>query len=377
MALDYYIRSGQKQLRCGYTTGTCAALAAAGATELLLSGTKPEVLSLVTPKGIPVETAPAFLRMEEETAVCGVVKDGGDDADVTHGLTVEAHVKKSGFPGITIDGGEGVGRVTKPGLDQPVGSAAINRVPRQMIQEQVQQVCDELGYDGGLEVLICIPGGREAAEKTFNPALGVEGGLSVLGTSGIVEPMSQQALVDTIALELGQAAALGAKRLILTPGNYGEDFLRENRLAGPEIPVVKCSNFIGDALDIASTHPFEDVLLVGHMGKLVKLAGGVMNTHSRYADCRRELICAYAALQGASQQVCVQLMQAATTDGCMEILDRAHLREPVMERLLEAVQQHLERRVQGKYRIGAVLFSNQYGLLGQTQEAKEIIKAWQ
>lgn len=377
MALDYYIRSGQKQLRCGYTTGTCAALAAAGATELLLSGTKPEVLSLVTPKGIPVETAPAFLRMEEETAVCGVVKDGGDDADVTHGLTVEAHVKKSGVPGISIDGGEGVGRVTKPGLDQPVGFAAINRVPRQMIQEQVQQVCDELGYDGGLEVLICIPGGREAAEKTFNPALGVEGGLSVLGTSGIVEPMSQQALVDTIALELGQAAALGAKRLILTPGNYGEDFLRENRLAGPEVPVVKCSNFIGDALDIASTHPFEDVLLVGHMGKLVKLAGGVMNTHSRYADCRRELICAHAALQGASQQACVQLMQAATTDGCMEILDRAHLREPVMERLLEAVQQHLERRVQGKYRIGAVLFSNQYGLLGQTREAKEIIKAWQ
>ncbi len=376
MALDYYIRSGQKQLRCGYTTGTCAALAAAGAATFLLSGKKPETLSLMTPKGIPVETAPAFLLIKEDTAVCGVVKDGGDDADVTHGLTIEAHVKKSSAPGIFIDGGEGVGRVTKPGLDQPVGFAAINRVPRRMIEEQVQQVCDALGYDGGVEVLICIPGGKEAAQKTFNPMLGVEGGLSILGTSGIVEPMSEQALVDTIAVELRQAAALGAKRLILTPGNYGEDFLRENQIAGDTIPVVKCSNFIGDALDIASTYPFTEVLLVGHIGKLVKLAGGVMNTHSRYADCRTELICAHAAVCGASQEMCMALLQAATTDACIEILDSAQLRGPVMDRLLQAIQQHLDHRVRGKYQIGAVLFSNQYGLLGETQKAKEIMESW-
>lgn len=376
MALDYYIRSGQKQLRCGYTTGTCAALAAAGAAEFLLSGKKPETLSLMTPKGIPVETAPAFLLIKEETAVCGVVKDGGDDADVTHGLTIEAHVKKSDRPGIFIDGGEGVGRVTKPGLDQPVGFAAINRVPRRMIEEQVRQVCDKLGYDGGMEVLICIPGGKEAAQKTFNPMLGVEGGLSILGTSGIVEPMSEQALVDTIAVELRQAAALGAKRLILTPGNYGEDFLREYQIAEDTVPVIKCSNFIGDALDIASTHPFEEVLLVGHIGKLVKLAGGVMNTHSRYADCRTELVCAHAAVCGASPETCLALLQAATTDACIEILDSAQLRVPVLDRLLEAIQQHLEHRVRGKYQIGAVLFSNQYGLLGQTQMAKEIMESW-
>src|SRR5699024_10544109 len=153
------------------------------------------------------------------------------------------------------------GRVTRPGLDQPVGFAAINRVPRRMIEQQVQQVCDDLGYDGGVEVCICIPGGRETAQKTFNPLLGVEGGLSVLGTSGIVEPMSEQALVDTIAVELRQTAALGSKRLLLTPGNYGEAFLRESSLAA-DVPVVKCSNFIGDALDIAGIHPFEEVLLV-------------------------------------------------------------------------------------------------------------------
>ena len=375
MALEHYIRSGQKQLRCGYTTGTCAALAAAGATTLLLSGRQLHTLSLRTPKGIAVETAPDFLFLKEGTAVCGIVKDGGDDADVTHGMTIEAHVKKSCRPGIFVDGGEGVGRVTKPGLDQPVGAAAINRVPRRMIEQQVQQVCDEWGYDGGIEVCICIPGGRETAQKTFNPLLGVEGGLSILGTSGIVEPMSEQALVNTIEIELRQTAALGSKRLLLTPGNYGVDFLKKSGIAG-DVPVVKCSNFIGDALDITSTHEFEDVLLVGHIGKLVKLAGGVMNTHSRYADCRTELVCAHAAACGASQQVCRSLLQAATTDACIEILDNACLRKPVLDALLRAIQQHLEHRVLGKYRIGAVLFSNQYGLLGQTQMAKEIIESW-
>lgn len=374
MALEHYIRSGQKQLRCGYTTGTCAALAAAGAASLLLLGEAPERLSLVTPKGLAVEAAPEGLRYEGDAAVCGVRKDGGDDADATHGLVVVARVEKSPGPGVRIHGGEGVGRVTKPGLDQPVGAAAINRVPRQMVEAQARAVCAKAGYTGGLEVTLSIPGGREAAQKTFNSALGVEGGLSILGTSGIVEPMSQQALVDTIALELNQAAALGAEDLILIPGNYGEEFLRQHPLGGA--PVVKVSNFIGDALDLAAGHPFRQVLLVGHIGKLVKLAGGVMNTHSRYADCRAELFCAHAACCGASRQVCLELLQAATADRCVEILDGAGLREPVLRRLLEAIQLHLDRRVQGKYRVGAVLFSNTYGLLGQTGPGREIIQSW-
>lgn len=380
MALDYSVRSGNKMLRCGYTTGTCAALAAAGAAVLLLTGRKTEILSLVTPKGIPVQVEPAELYIRQDTAVCGVVKDGGDDADITHGLVIQAHLRKTDRPGISVDGGEGVGRVTSPGLDQPVGNAAINRVPRQMITEQVQKVCDRLGYNGGIEVLICIPGGREAADKTFNPMLGITGGLSILGTSGIVEPMSEQALIDTIEVEIRQAAAVGAKSIILTPGNYGEDFLRQHSgqyggLDG-QIPVVKCSNFIGDALDIAALYPFERVLLVGHIGKLVKLAGGIMNTHSRYADCRTELICAHAAICGGSRQLCTDLMRAATTDACIEILDREQLRQMVLDSLLAAIQSHLSHRVQGRFEVGAVLFSNRYGLLGETEAGKEIIKAW-
>lgn len=374
----HYVRSGRSMLRCGYTTGTCAALAAAGAARLLLTGTAPEAVSLTTPKGIEVSVPLAEAELLEggARARCAVQKDAGDDYDVTNGMLVRAAVKKSAAPGIQIDGGEGVGRVTKPGLDQPVGEAAINQVPRRMIEEQVQKTCGELGYNGGMEVVVSIPGGEEAAARTFNPVMGVKGGLSILGTSGIVEPMSEQAIVDTIAVQQRQAGLEGTGDLILTPGNYGEDFLRDTGLDGLGVPVVKCSNFLGEALDIAATQHFERVLLVGHIGKLVKVAGGIMNTHSRYADCRAELFCAHAALCGADRALCQKLMDAAATDACIELLDSAGLRGPVMKNLLDAIQLHLERRAAGAYDTGAVVFSNVYGLLGQTERAKEIIARW-
>ena len=375
MSFDHSIRSGQRLLRCGYTTGTCAALAAQGAARLLLTGKQPRVLTLLTPKGWEVSVRPIECRMQGQAAICSVRKDAGDDADVTDGLPVTATVSKTDMPGVAIDGGDGVGRVTKPGLDQPVGEAAINRVPRQMIRQQVEEVCRESGYTGGISVIISIEGGAEAARRTFNPQLGVEGGLSILGTSGIVEPMSEQAIVDTIALEIRQHAA-ESNRLILTPGNYGTDFLHTQGWDTFGVPVVKCSNFLGEALDCAAVEGIEQLLLVGHIGKLVKLAGGIMNTHSRYADCRTELLCAHAAICGADTATCQALMNAATTDACLEILDQAHLRDRVMTSLLEAIQRHLEHRIGSGCRIGAVLFSNQFGLLGMTRPAKEILQQW-
>ena len=377
---EHYVRSGQKLLRCGYTTGTCAALGAAGAARLLLTGRTPETVALRTPKGIVVEVEPIFCRLSGEGAECAIRKDGGDDVDVTTGLPVIASValrpELSGE--VRIHGGEGVGRVTKPGLDQPVGEAAINHVPRAMIKEALEKEAESAGYAGGFDVTISIEGGAETAKRTFNPHMGVEGGLSVLGTSGIVEPMSQQAILDTIQLEMGQAAlrAGSPRRLILAPGNYGLDYLHEKMPALKNIPVVKTSNFIGDTMDMAAASHFEEVVLVGHIGKLVKLAGGVMNTHSRTADCRTELLCAHAALCGASRDVCAALMNAATTDACMEILDKAEMREPVLSSLLDAIQLHLDRRAAGAFRVGAVLFSNQYGPLGQTRTAKELLDEW-
>ena len=377
---EHYVRSGQKLLRCGYTTGTCAALGAAGAARLLLTGHAPETVALRTPKGIVVEVAPIFCRLTDAGAECAIRKDGGDDVDVTTGLPVIASValrpELSGE--VRIHGGEGVGRVTKPGLDQPVGEAAINHVPRAMIKEALEKEAESAGYAGGFDVTISIEGGAETAKRTFNPHMGVEGGLSVLGTSGIVEPMSQQAILDTIQLEMGQAAlrAGSPRRLILAPGNYGLDYLHENLPALKNIPVVKTSNFIGDTMDMAAASHFEEVVLVGHIGKLVKLAGGVMNTHSRTADCRTELLCAHAALCGASRDVCAALMNAATTDACMEILDEAEMREPVLSSLLDAIQLHLDRRAAGAFRVGTILFSNQHGPLGQTETAAQILNDW-
>ena len=375
---EHYIRSGQKLLRCGYTTGTCAALGAAGAARLLLTGRAPETVGLRTPKGIVVEVAPQFCRLcGETTAECAIIKDGGDDVDATTGLPVVAEVTllPDAPRTVTIDGGTGVGRVTKPGLDQPVGAAAINHVPRQMITEALLKEAETAGYSGGFAVVIRIEGGEDAAKRTFNPHLGVVGGLSVLGTSGIVEPMSQQALLDSLQLEIHQAA-LQSRRLILAPGNYGLDYLAAHYPELREIPIVKISNFIGEALDMAAAEQFGEVLLVGHVGKLVKLAGGIMNTHSKQADCRTELFCAHAALCGADTATCRALMDAATTDACLDILDAAGLKTTVMASLLQAVQLHLDRRAAGAFTVGAVLFSNQSGPLGQTTQAKTLLQSW-
>lgn len=376
---EHYVRSGQKLLRCGYTTGTCAALGAAGAARFLLTGKTPESVALRTPKGIVVEVAPLFCRKTPNGAECAIEKDGGDDVDVTTGLPVIAEVELLlDTTEIRISGGKGVGRVTKPGLDQPVGEAAINHVPREMIAEALRREAENTVYPGGFSVTISVEGGEEVAKRTFNPHIGVEGGLSILGTSGIVEPMSQQAILDTIQLEMNQAALRAGtpRRLILAPGNYGLDYLHETYPEFADVPVVKTSNFIGDTLDMAATAKFEEVLLVGHVGKLVKLAGGIMNTHSHTADCRTELFCVHAALCGAGREICAALMNAATTDACLEILDKENIRMEVLDSLLAAIQLHLDRRAADHFKVGAVLFSNQHGPLGQTKEAKELIERW-
>ena len=373
---DHYVQSGGRRLRCGYTTGTCAALAASGAARRLLTGFWPETVSLITPKGWKVEVPLALRETDARSARCGVRKDAGDDVDCTAGALILAEVRCSDTPGIRIDGGQGVGRVTKPGLDQPVGAAAINSVPRRMILEAVESVCRASDYTGGLDVVISVPEGEALAAKTFNPELGVVGGISILGTSGIVEPMSRQAMMDTIALELRQKYAQGVRQVILTPGNYGMEYLREHGIDALGIPVVKCSNYLGSALDEISALGYESVLLVGHIGKLVKVAGGVMDLHSRQADCRLELLCAHSAICGGSPALCRELMGCATTDACLDLLRENDLLEPVMDSLTSAIRRQLQRRVPENCRIGALIFSKVHGDLGRTPEAKQLIEAW-
>lgn len=380
--MEALVYKDKKMLRRGYTTGTCAALAAQGAVSFLVSGIWPETAELMTPAGQMVRVPLMEKKAGNGAASCAVKKNAGDDPDVTDGLLIFARARflpeDTGKARVVIDGGEGVGRVTKAGLDQPVGAAAINSVPRRMIEAAVTEVLEEAGADRPVEILIFVPGGEKAAEKTFNPVLGITGGISILGTSGIVEPMSQQAILDTIQLEMNQAVLRAGtpKRLILAPGNYGLDYLHDTYPDFAAIPVVKTSNFIGDTLDMAASAGFEQVLLVGHVGKLVKVAGGIMNTHSHTADCRTELFCAHAALCGAGRELCAALYAAATTDACLELLDAAGLRAPVLESLLDAIQLHLDRRAGETFRVGAVLFSNQHGPLGATQTAKELLEQW-
>jgi len=364
---EKYVYKNQKRLRCGYTTGSCAAAAAKAAALLLIGGIRPETVELETPSGQKLFLEVEDIREEEGRVSCAIRKDSGDDPDVTNGILVYASAEKT-KDGIRIDGGTGVGRVTRPGLDQPVGEAAINTVPRRMITAAVQEVCAGQGYEGGIRVVISIPEGEALAGRTFNPRLGIEGGISILGTTGIVEPMSEAALLDTIEVEMKQAAAVGRKWILFTPGNYGMDFLRDELGIDPQ-KSVKCSNYIGESLDKAITIGFEGLLLVGHIGKLVKLGAGVMNTHSRWADARLETLAASLILAGGEAGTAAALLGANTTEEALDILHGCGWLEKTMETLMEKITYHLEHRTGGKLQAEAVVFSNVYGILGKTKGA--------
>lgn len=371
MGLELYRQEGTKKLRCGYTTGTCAALAAQAAARALLLHERPAKATLLTPKGVEVSAPVEELEVGEGFARCAIRKDAGDDIDVTDGILIFAQVRP--IPqGIQVDGGKGVGRVTKPGLNQPVGQAAINQVPRQMITQALSQVLEEGDCGCGLEAIISIPRGEELAAKTFNPNLGIVGGLSVLGTSGIVEPQSLEALQKSIEVEIKMHRAQGENKLILTPGNYGEAFIKTYAPL-PPWPQVKCANFIGASLDYCAQYGYEKVLLVGHLGKFVKLAGGVMDTHSRLADCRMEVLAAHAALAGGEASLIGQIMEAATTDGALELLQKAGLWEKVRQGLLHKIQYHLERRAARNFSVGAIIYNNIQGFLGETSQVKGLL----
>lgn len=371
--LEAYIQVGQERLRCGYTTGTCAAAAAAGAAELLLTGEVPVSVLVDTPAGITVEAELESPSWDGKTASAAVRKDGGDDPDVTDGVLICASVTKLTEPEIVIEGGVGVGRVTRPGLDQPVGSAAINSTPRRMIHQQLEAISEKYGYPGGFLVIISIPEGEKLADKTFNPRLGIVGGISVLGTSGIVRPMSEAALVASIRTEMDVRFAEGVRDLLVSPGNYGVDFCRT--YLGLELNhAVQCSNYIGEMLDYAAVKGFRSLLLVGHMGKLVKCAAGVMNTHSRVADCRMEVLASYAALKGGNQALIGKIMNAVTTDEAAAFLEEEKLLYPVMAEIASAAGRHLQRRAGSEVQVEAVLFSNRFGVMGMTEGAKQLLE---
>ena len=371
--MEEYQFSQGKNLRCGYTTGSCATAAAKAAATMLLSGERVAAVRIDTPKGVVLELEPLEVELAEQYVSCAIRKDSGDDPDDTNGVLVFAKVEKVAEPGVHIEGGVGVGRVTKPGLACAVGGPAINPTPRRMITAEVGSVMEQAGYSEGLLVTISIPEGVEIAKKTFNPRLGIIGGLSVLGTSGIVEPMSEKALIETMYVEMRAQKARGNKHLLVFFGNYGEDFTRDVMQLDLE-GAVTCSNFVGELLDYAVFLGFETLLLIGHSGKLVKLAQGVMNTHSKYADCRTELFALEAMFHGASIEVGQEIYHCLTTDEVTKILKREQIFEPVMDKVTERIDFYMQHRVHGKIKTAAFMFSNVYGILGKTKAADELIQ---
>lgn len=365
-------------MRYGFTTGSCAAAASKAAAYMLLTGKRKKEITIETPKGIPYTAQLVDIVRSEKEVSCAVEKDGGDDPDITTGTLIYAKVSfvdcameaKQGHPQIVIDGGIGVGRVTKPGLDQPVGNAAINHVPREMIEKEVLQICSLVDYKGSLRVEISVPEGEGLAEHTFNPRLGIVGGISILGTSGIVEPMSNQAILDTIKVELNQRKAQGFDYVAVSPGNYGLDFMKKTY--GYDLDKsVKCSNFIGATIDMAMELGFQKMLLTGHIGKLIKVSGGIMNTHSKEGDCRMELLVSSALKCGVEVKYLNQILECVTTEEAVRILNECEKRQEVMDYAMERICYYLYKRTKGKMKIDCIMYANEFGELAKSKEASE------
>jgi cobalt-precorrin-5B (C1)-methyltransferase len=354
--LEQYKYAYNRLMRYGFTTGTCAAAASKAAAAALITGYSADSVKIVVPKGVELDIAIEDTVIKDGMCTCTVIKDGGDDPDATHGLEICASVSLTDG-GIKIDGGTGVGRVTKKGLDQPVGNAAINHVPRQMITDCLKSVAADTGYSGGFSVVISVPRGEEVGAKTFNPQLGIFGGISILGTSGVVEPMSDKAIVDTARVELNVLKEAGVRDLLFTIGNYGEKYAGE-RLHLDLSKRVKCSNFIGDTIGAAIALGFESVMLIGHIGKMVKLAAGITNTHSAFADARMDIMAACAVKAGGSIEAVSGILDCATTDAALDILEENGILDGTMAVLKDRIYFHLNKKFGGKIRFGALVFTN-------------------
>ncbi len=368
---EYYSIKNNQKMRLGYTTGSCAAGAAKAASRMLLEDSRISQETLMTPKGILLNLEILHTTRGNNWVSCAVKKDAGDDPDITDQLEIFAKVEKSTQPGIRIQGGEGVGTVTRKGLEQPIGSPAINKVPQAMIRKELEALCQKQNYPGGLVVTISVPKGQEIARKTFNPRLGIQGGISILGTSGIVEPMSEAALIKSIQVEMRQKVENGAEYLLITPGNYGAAYVKEHM----ELPFeenIKCSNYVGETIDMALDMGVKGILFISHIGKFVKVAAGIMNTHSRSADARAEILAANAIRAGISLDRAKKILDTITTDEALNIIKEEGLLQPVIKELTDRILYYLNHRAYDRMLLGAVLFSNEHGYLGETEHVKEL-----
>ena len=373
--MDEYSYVNGKKLRKGFTTGTCATAATAAAISMILNQDIEEKVTVSTANGVEVTMDIKNPSFGELTASAAVEKDGGDDADATHGLLIYSTITLlPDSTEIIIDGGEGVGRVTQKGLKCDVGMAAINPTPRAMIEKTARQL---LGPDCGAEIIISVPGGEETAKLTYNSRLGIVGGISILGTTGIVNPMSEDSWKASITIELTMLYNQGYRSVVLAPGNYGEDFAT-NVLGIPPHRIVNMSNFVGHVLKEVQRIGFTRVLMVGHMGKFVKVAGGIFSTHSKDSDARMEIIMANLALLGAPVELLEKVDQCITTDAAGTLIEEYHYEE-VYQVLVDKMKFRSERLLRNRkpeVSVDVVTFGTEAGYLASTQTLEEIAEEW-
>ena len=350
----------RRVLRYGITTGTCAAAAAKAALITLLSNPVDRV-GVPSPIGIRFEILVKECRkLSDDTAIAHVIKDSGDDIDVTNKLEISATVRLTNDGKIMIKGGKGIGVVTKPGLPVPISESAINPVPRRMIEDSIKEV---LPSDKGVEVFLSALGGEEVAKKTLNSKLGVVGGISILGTTGVVKPLSMDAYRRSLVPQINVAIARGYERIFLVPGNIGGRIAKQ-LFKAPEDAIVQTGDFMGYMLDKAVEKGVKEITILGHPGKLVKLAAGIFNTHHKVADARKEVIAAYAGAVGADNELIHMILQSNTTEEAIELLKRADLLQSTFDKIAEKICLRSMERVGNKAKIGVILVSLDGSILG-------------
>ena len=381
--MEEYVYIDGKKYRRGYTTGSCATAASKAATYMLLTKKKIKTINIDTPKGIPLTLYVQNISLNNDYVECSIKKDGGDDIDATHTMDIYAKaeiIDRENGEDIIVCGGYGIGVVTKKGLSVEVGKAAINPTPMKMINYEIRKVIGEdisatLGEGKSLKITISAPKGEEIAKKTFNPRLGIRGGISIIGTTGIVEPMSDEGWKKSLSIELKMKKEQGLDKIILVPGNHGEQFIREKLNLDMKY-VVRTSNFIGYMLKEAQRMGYKKILMAGHIGKFIKLSAGIFNTHSKVADARSEILISNLALMKAPYDLLEKINECLTAEEAVEVINENNYTEfydKVSNKCRYKVKQYLG---DDDTEVEVIMFSMDKTLLGKSDNTDSLVEVF-
>lgn len=379
--MEEYVYIDGKKYRRGYTTGSCAAAASKAAVHMLLTKNKIEIINIDTPKGIPLSLKVHNVNICSDYVQCSIEKDGGDDIDATHTMHIYAKTEfiEKCEEDIVVDGGIGVGTVTKKGLSVEVGKSAINPVPMKMIHTEVRKIIGsdlkDIIEDKSIKITIFAPEGVEIAKKTFNPRLGIVDGISILGTTGIVEPMSDDGWKKSLSIELQMKKDQGLDKIILVPGNHGEKFIKENLLIDMKY-VVRTSNFIGYMLKEAQRIGYKKILMAGHIGKYIKISAGIFNTHSKIADARSEILVANLAMMKAPYELLEKVNECVTAEGAVELIDESDYKD-IYDLISNKCKAKIDEYLLDEgIDVEVMMFKMDRTLLGKSQGADSLVEVF-